>query len=114
MAKHTLKVKPLSHNHAYRGRRFTTPELKGFKELVKYLCPQITVPNGKLQVEYTFGVSSKNSDGDNLIKCFQDAIAENYGFNDKMIYKWVVEKVECKKGEEFVEFSIQEYSKIDK
>ncbi len=66
----------------------------------------MTVPEGKLAVRYIFGVSSKASDGDNLIKAFQDVIAEAYGFNDKWIYEWHVTKVDVPKGSEYVEFEI--------
>lgn len=102
----TIKVKPISLNHAYRGRRFETYELKAFKRDVAISSPSIKIPSGKLKVKYIFGVSSKNSDGDNLIKCFQDAIAKKYGFNDNRIYKWEVEKIDCEKGEEFISFDI--------
>ena len=105
----TIKLKPLSLNSAYRGRRFTTPELKSFKNELFYLLPKIIVPKGKLKVRYIFGVSSKNADGDNLIKCFQDAIADTYRFNDKLIYKWDVEKIDVKKGEEYIKFKIESY-----
>jgi Holliday junction resolvase RusA-like endonuclease len=101
-----LNLKALSLNSAYRGRRFTTPALSSYKQAIGLLSPILSVPEGKLKVKYVFGVSSKNSDGDNLIKCLQDALAEKYGFNDKMIYKWEVEKVDVKKGEEFIEFEI--------
>ena len=101
-----IKVKPLSLNAAYRGRRFETPALKSFKQEVFMLVPKFPPPLGKLRVKYQFGVSSKNADGDNLIKCFQDALADKYGFNDKLIYKWEVEKVDVKKGEEFIAFEI--------
>jgi Holliday junction resolvase RusA-like endonuclease len=102
-----LKIKPLTLNSAYRGRRFTTPALKAYKEEIYYLAPDFKVPKGKLKVKYIFGVSSKNSDGDNLIKCLQDALADKYGFNDKIIYKWEVEKIDVEKGDEFIEFGIE-------
>ena len=101
-----IKVKPLSLNHAYSGRRFSTPQLEDFKLEVMLLAPKIKVPEGKLSVKYVFGVSTKNADGDNLIKCFQDSIAEIYGFNDKQIYKWQVEKIDVKKGQEYISFEI--------
>jgi hypothetical protein len=69
----------------------------------------IQVPKGKLAVTYVFGVSSKNSDGDNLIKAFQDALAVQYGFNDRDIYHWDVEKRIVAKGEEFVGFRLLAY-----
>jgi Holliday junction resolvase RusA-like endonuclease len=102
----TLKIKALSLNQAYRGRRFTTPLLKQFKEAVYFLSPKLKIPEGKLKVKYEFGVSSKNSDGDNLIKCLQDSLADKYGFNDKKIYQWEVEKIDVKKGEEYIKFEI--------
>lgn len=103
-----LKIKAVSLNQCYRGRRFKTPLLDAFKKEVYYLVPKLDIPDGKLSVIYKFGVSSKNSDGDNLIKVFQDALAEKYGFNDKKIYKWDVEKIDVSKGEEFIEFEIKE------
>jgi hypothetical protein len=53
-----------------------------------------------------FGVSSKASDGDNLIKSFQDTLCETYGFNDRDIYRWDVEKLIVTKGQEYVAFEI--------
>lgn len=101
-----LPIKPLSLNNAYRGRRFTTPELKRYKEDVTKLLPKMDVPTGALAVRYVFGVSSKAIDGDNLIKCLQDALADAYGFNDNRICKWDVEKRYVPKGAEFIEFEI--------
>jgi Holliday junction resolvase RusA-like endonuclease len=101
-----IEVRPLSLNMAYKGRRFATQRLKDFKQEVWYLLPQMKIPKGKLKVTYVFGVSSKNSDGDNCIKAFQDILAEKYGFNDKIIYKWDVEKRDVSKGSEFIEFKI--------
>jgi len=51
------------------------------------------VSRGKLAVTCVFGVSSKASEGDNLIKSFQDALAEHYRFNERDIYQWHVSKV---------------------
>ena len=105
-----IKIKPLSINEAYRGRRFKTKSLEVYKESLKYLLPKMSVTEGKLSVTYVFGVSSKGSDGDNLIKAFQDCVAEQYGFNDNKIYEWYVKKTDVEKGEEFVEFDIKAYS----
>lgn len=111
-----LDIKPLSINKAYRGRRFATQDLKDFKKDLSWMLPKISVPKGKLAVEYIFGLSSKGSDGDNLIKAFQDCIAEAYGFNDNQIYKWTVEKVDTKKKQEYIEFNIKplSYPKLPK
>jgi Holliday junction resolvase RusA-like endonuclease len=101
-----LDVKPLSLNNAYRGRRFKTSELEQFKKDIGRLLPRLEIPAGPLSVTYTFGVSSKAADGDNLIKAFQDCLGECYGFNDKRIYEWHVRKIDVPKGKEFVEFDI--------
>ena len=106
---HKISIKPLSLNMAYRGRRFATPALKQFKEYLNYLLPKIIVPKGKLQITYRFGVSSKSSDADNLSKTITDCIATKYNFNDKIVYKFILEKIDVKKGGEFIEFEIEQY-----
>lgn len=104
-----IQIRPLSLNMAYVGRRFSTDALKSFKREMAVLLPRIKVPTGKLMVTYKFGVSSKASDADNLAKATTDCIAECYGFNDRIIYKFVIEKEDVKKGAEFIQFEIQEY-----
>ena len=104
-----LSLKALSINQAYQGRKFATPELKTYKMIVHAMLPKIKKPEGKLTLFLRFGMSSKQSDVDNCVKCFQDCLAEKYGFNDKMIYKLEVEKVDCVRGAEFIEFSIEKY-----
>lgn len=101
-----IKIKPLSVNEAYRGRRFSSNKLKSYKSELSLLFPKISVQGAKFSVYYRFGVASRASDGDNLIKAFQDCLSERYGFNDNQIYKWEIEKVIVKKGKEFIEFSI--------
>jgi len=102
-----INIKPLSANRAFKGRRFRTEEYKSYEKELSYLLPNLKVTAGKLKVRYVFGLSSKNADGDNCIKQFQDIISEKYNFNDKDIYKWDVEKVDVKKGDEFIEFEIE-------
>jgi hypothetical protein len=94
-----IRIKPLSVNQSYQGRRFATPELNAYKQALGYLLPPLKIPKGKLAVIYEFGVSSKAADGDNLIKSFQDTICEKYGFNDREIYRWEIEKKIVAKGE---------------
>ena len=55
-------------------------------------------------------MSSKNADGDNLIKAFQDSLAQHYGFNDRSIYRWDVEKRIVPKGKEFIGFELRSFS----
>jgi len=102
-----INIKPLSVNQVWQGKRFKTPTYKAYeKELLLKLQP-MEVPEGKLILYITFGLSSKNADWDNPIKPFQDVLQIKYGFNDRHVYKGVVEKVDVKKGEEFIEFSFE-------
>jgi Holliday junction resolvase RusA-like endonuclease len=80
--------------------------LEAYHAFLAYSLPSKKIPKGKLSVRYEFGVSSKGSDGDNLIKCFQDALARKYGFNDNQIYRWEVEKKIVVKGKEYISFDI--------
>lgn len=111
---HRIKIKPLSVNDAWQGRRFKTPEHTNYSTALHYLLPhnqKVIIPPGKLEVFYRFGLSSANSDWDNCIKNFQDALAKKYQFNDKLIFRGIVEKELVKKGLEYVEFEIKEYKK---
>lgn len=104
-----IQIKPISVNEAYRGRRYKTTDYKAYERELAVLLPSVDVPEGKLEVYYRFGLSSKGSDYDNQIKAFQDIISKKYGFNDNRIYRALIEKVDTKKGEEFIEFEVSEY-----
>lgn len=104
----SVGIKPLTVNQCWQGRRVKTAKHRQYREDLAALLPKgVFVPDGKLEVAYTFKVSSKLSDYDNLIKAFQDALCENYGFDDRQIYKAVINKVDVKKGEECVAFDIR-------
>ena len=98
--------KPLSVNARWQGRRFKTGEYKVYEFQTLRILPPLDIPNGKLEIKYTVGVSSKNADIDNPIKPFQDILQKKYGFNDRNIYRISIEKVDTKKGEEFIAFEI--------
>lgn len=106
---HKVPIKPLSLNHAFRGRRFATAELKRYKQDICYLAPSLVIPKGKLRIRFLFGFSSKGSDVDNCVKCAMDALSEKYSFNDNLVYALSAEKVDVKKGEEFFSFEISDY-----
>lgn len=103
-----IDIKPLSLNHAYRGRRFKSKELIAYKKFLSLTLPKLEIPKGKLRIWIRFGFSSKGSDIDNCVKCFLDALSETYGFNDNRVYGLNVYKVDVKKGEEFIEFGIND------
>ena len=102
-----LNIKPLSVNQAFQGRRFKT---KAYDKYIRDICmilQPLKVPGGKLELEITFGLSSRAADIDNPLKCFIDCLQKKYGFDDKMIYRLIVDKVIVKKGSEFIEFEIK-------
>ena len=108
----TLDIKPLTANRAWNGRKRRTPEYKWYIKNLTRILPKLSVPlEGKLQVHYIFGVSSKLSDYDNPIKQFQDVCAEFYGFNDRRIYRGIIEKIDVPKGKEFIKFKIEKWQK---
>lgn len=103
-------IKPLSVNQAWQGKRFKTPEYKGFEKQLLLMLKKIKVPEGKLLLKATFGLSSKNADWDNPIKPFQDVLQKKYGFDDRRIYRGEIEKVDVEKGKEFIEFQILKFN----
>jgi Holliday junction resolvase RusA-like endonuclease len=104
-----LNIKPLSVNEAYQGRKFKTPAYKAFEQALMLMLPNdFKVPaEGDLEVIYEFGIS-KNADGDNCIKAFQDVLQTKYSFNDSRIVKWIVIKNVVKKGDGYINFAISE------
>jgi Holliday junction resolvase RusA-like endonuclease len=106
----TIKAKPLSVNTAWKGKRFKTSDYKDYEQLMFYLLPKkLYIPKGKILLNITWGFSSKASDLDNCLKPFIDILQKCYGFNDKMIYKIVVEKVIVEKEQEFIKFELKDY-----
>lgn len=101
-----VKIKPLSVNQAWQGKRFKTPEYKSYIKELSYMLPRIIIPEGDLRLRMTFGFSSAASDWDNPIKPAQDIFQSHYGFNDNRITTGIVKKVKVNKGEEFIEFDI--------
>lgn len=103
----TLKIKPLSVNEAWQGRRFKTPQYKAYEdELMLRLPPKCDIPSeGFLEAVYEFGISHA-SDFDNPIKPFQDVLQKKYGFDDHRILKATIRKKIVSKGNNYLTFSI--------
>ncbi len=101
-----LNLKPLSVNEAFQGQRFKTRKYDVYIREVLYSLKKMEIPTGQLEVNLVFGLSSKNADIDNPVKCFIDCLQKKYGFNDRQIYKMSVRKVDVDKGKEFIEFDI--------
>lgn len=109
-----IKIKPLSVNKCWQGRRFKTPTYKAYEKQVMALLPDdIQVPEGKLSLFIRWGLSSKLSDWDNPVKPFQDILQKHYEFDDRYIYLAMIEKIDVDKGEEFIEFQLKGHTEDD-
>ena len=106
-----VKLKPLSVNKAWQGRRFKTVDYSAYEfKMTNCLPNDLNVPKeGLLELNLVFGVSNKGSDIDNPIKPFLDILQKKYDFNDSRIYKMTVIKKHVAKYSEFVEFDIKTY-----
>jgi hypothetical protein len=60
-----------------------------------------------LEISIVVGVSNMAFDVDNVVKPFLDILQKKYNFNDRYIFRLIVEKVIVVKGAEFVEFYIK-------
>lgn len=110
----TIFVKALSANRAFKGRRFRTKEYDAFEKEMFYALREIkagVIPN-RLHIQYVFGLSSKNSDLGNCEKQCTDVLTKKFGFNDKNVYKITMERVDVKKGKEFIKFDFENYGQI--
>lgn len=103
---HKVDIKPLTVNQAWQGRRFKTPKYNKYIADMMMILPPLTVPDGNLTLDVTFGLSSKLSDIDNPLKCFIDCLQKKYGFDDRRIFKLIVEKDIVKKGKEYISFTL--------
>lgn len=104
----TVKIKPLSVNECWQGKRFKTKKYLTYENHLLLMLPKIKIPAAPYELYLKFGFSSAASDWDNPIKPFVDILQKKYGFNDKLIKRAVVDVEQVKKGEEFVLFELKE------
>ena len=71
-----VKVKPLSVNRAWQGKRYKTAEYANYEYGILWILPKIKIPKPPFKVSYEFGFSSRGSDIDNPVKCFQDVLVK--------------------------------------
>jgi len=104
-----LLVKPLSVNEAWQGRKFKTDKYKKYEEVLLMMLPNINIDFDKqpLELFIEVGFSNKASDIDNVIKPFVDILQKKYEFNDKYIYRLLVEKKDVSRGDEYIEFYLR-------
>lgn len=104
-----IKIKPLSTNEMYGGRKVKSYKYRDFqKQILPLLPPDLVIPKGKIQLCVAVGLSSKLADLDNTLKPFIDCLQLKYSFNDKWIYNISASKADVSKGEEFIHFSLEE------
>jgi len=104
-----LFVKPLSVNEAWKGRKFKTDKYKNYEKLLLATLPSIEIAFEKqpLEIFIEAGLSNKQSDIDNIVKPFVDILQKKYGFNDRYIYRMLVEKKNVSAGNEYIEFYVR-------
>lgn len=98
-----IRVKPLSINKAFKGRRFKTKASKQYDKDVKEAIAgnkATPIKTKWYEVRYQFWLKNfGNSDYDNFIKQVQDCLVRS-GFinNDNHIKKAVIEKFRIEEG----------------
>lgn len=106
-----IVTKPLSVNEAWQGKRFKSKKYTAYETYLLYTLEQTNISweKDKIELEILVGFSNTASDLDNIVKPFVDVLQKKYKFNDKNIYRLVVEKQIVKRGEEFIEFKIKKF-----
>ena len=105
-----IKIKPISVNSCWQGRRFKNKNyLIWEKSLLNLLPATLKIPKKrKLQIKIEFGLSSKLSDLDNPIKPTLDVLEKKYpDFSDRNVYQMIVHKVIVPKGKEYIAFEVE-------
>ena len=108
-----IEIKPLSVNEAWQGRRFKTEKYKNYEKLLLFSLPPSKTNWDKIPIDLTLSIGFSNvaSDIDNAVKPFIDVLQKRYKFNDKYIFRLIVEKEMVTKGKEFIKFTIKKFSK---
>lgn len=104
-----VDIKPISVNQAWQGRKFKSPLYKAYEAecLLKLPALKINWATEPIELSLIVGLSNMASDVDNVVKPFVDILQKKYGFNDKYIFRLIVEKKLVTKGSEFIEFYIK-------
>jgi Holliday junction resolvase RusA-like endonuclease len=110
--KHKLNIKPLSVNQAWQGRRFKTNAYKKYEIDCLLLLPKVKLGLPPYQINIEIGYSNVASDIDNALKPILDILQKKYNFDDKHVYKLVVEKKIVSKGNEYILIEISEYETL--
>lgn len=91
------------------GRKRKTAAYRDYEMKVPKELPSLELPKrGPLGLRLRAGLSNRNADLDNVAKPFIDILQKAYGFNDNRIYLLEMTKVIVAKGQEYIEFEINE------
>lgn len=100
-----LKIKPLSVNEAWQGKRFKTDKYRTYEKKVLSMLPNVDIKEFK-QLKITYGFSNMMSDIDNPTKLVLDILQKKYGVNDRDLIYLVLHKEKTSKGSEFIEIEL--------
>jgi Holliday junction resolvase RusA-like endonuclease len=106
-----IKIKPLSVNTAFQGRKFKTKEYKQYEKDLLLMLPKLKICDAPYKITIKFAFSSTLADIDNPLKPFLDVLQKKYNINDRDFYQLEVIKIVVKKGGEFIKFNIETYGK---
>jgi len=104
---HKIKIKALSVNEAWQGRRFKTDAYKRYERDLLLLLPRgVEIPPGDLSLFLEVGQSNMAADVDNPCKLVIDILCKKYGFDDRRVVEMAVRKRKAEKGQEYIIFNI--------
>jgi len=106
-----IDIKPLSVNEVWKGKRFKSVKYMNYEKKLMFMLPRIMLPEDELSLSFIVGFSNSGADVDNVLKPFIDVLQKKYRFDDKRIYRILIEKTIVPKGKEFIEFTISRYHK---
>ena len=107
-----IKIKPLSVNECWQGRRFKTKKYIQYEREMLFLIKKQKLPPPPFHVYIILYISNPLSDIDNPVKPLLDILQKKLNFNDKLIELLTVEKHLRKKGEEKIWFGISSMQAI--
>lgn len=101
----TLKLKPLSINDAYRGRRFKSKDLEQYKSDCLWLLKGQKKYTGEIELNYKFYLKHYNrTDVGNLEKCLTDILVDSEIIpDDRYVKKITMEKFKSEENKIIIE-----------
>ena len=107
--KFEIKIKPLSDNALWQGRRYKTNTYKDYEDEILWELPKKEMIKGPVEVNYVFHIKNfGRSDVSNFLKALNDIIGKKgYIEDDRKIIKQTIKKVRSK--EHKIEIEIKKY-----